>query len=304
MLLNWYRIDIYLENTKIFEGYAKFHTNNIVKELYHINDSDYSDNLIETQTINPEIWNTADNAYSFPVNNELNMFKYEDIISNNIYFNDTPNSTEYDGIISSNGIYTQSGWDTNEIPTTYYIPVTINLTSIASPLSDICFPSGVPISCDQGNIPIQLINPYIHTINNKNIVGVVKTISKDKHLICFEKDSLGPNIPSQKTIISNNHIIYYNGVMKEAVKFVGMNDNIYRKKYKGETLYNVLMERHDKMYVNNLLCETLHPNNRISELHRCLQLLKPGQQDELIKLYNEHIVKNTMLSQKINNKCK
>ena len=30
-------------------------------------------------------------------------------------------------------------------------------------------------------------------------------------------------------------------------------------------LYNVLMEEHDKMVVNNLICETLHPENGMDE---------------------------------------
>jgi len=44
-------------------------------------------------------------------------------------------------------------------------------------------------------------------------------------------------------------------------------ENVYKINYTGEPLYNVLMEEHDKMIVNNLICETLHPKSLIAELY-------------------------------------
>ena len=55
--------------------------------------------------------------------------------------------------------------------------------------------------------------------------------------------------------------------MYEAKEFVGRIKNVTRVQYKGQILYNVLMEEHNKMIVNNLLCETLHPNNIIAKLY-------------------------------------
>jgi hypothetical protein len=139
------------------------------------------------------------------------------------------------------------------------------------PNSPICFPAGTPITCNQGNIPIEKINPDIHTIRNKKIVAITQTISQDKYLVCFEKDALGTNVPSQKTIMSKKHSIFYKGNMMQANQFVGINDNVYKIEYSKEILYNVLMEEHDKMDVNNLICETLHPENRIAKLYIDLQ---------------------------------
>ena len=45
-----------------------------------------------------------------------------------------------------------------------------------------------------------------------------------------------------------------------------MSSNVYRIKYHGETLYNVLFDKHDKMMVNNLICETLHPANIMAKI--------------------------------------
>jgi hypothetical protein len=40
---------------------------------------------------------------------------------------------------------------------------------------------------------------------------------------------------------------------------------VIKVKYSGELLYNVLLEQHSTMKVNNILCETLHPENAIAK---------------------------------------
>ena len=175
-----------------------------------------------------------------------------------------------------------------------------NLQSNIAPISNICFPAGTPITCNQGNIPIEKINPDIHTIRNKKIVGITKTITQDKYLVCFENDALGTKFPSQKTIISKNHSIFYQGNMRKAEQFIGINDKVYKIKYRKEILYNVLMEEHDKMVVNNLICETLHPENDIAGLYRILQHLNPEQQTDLINKYNENVIKNKIFTRSKN----
>ena len=59
--------------------------------------------------------------------------------------------------------------------------------------------------------------------------------------------------------------------MIKAKEFTNMFENVYKVKSNGEILYNVLMEKHDKMIVNNLICETLHPENSIAKLYRVMQ---------------------------------
>jgi hypothetical protein len=171
-----------------------------------------------------------------------------------------------------------------------------------SVISNICFPAGTPVVTNQGKIPIEKLQPYVHTIRNKTIVGITQTITQDKNLVCFEKDSLGPNVPSEKTIISKNHGIFYKGKMMKAKNFVGEFENVYKVKYTGEVLYNVLMEEHDKMMVNNLICETLHPENSIAQIYKVLQKLSPKGQEELIRGCNEHIVKNNIYNSKSSSK--
>ena len=51
------------------------------------------------------------------------------------------------------------------------------------PISNICFPAKTPITTNQGLIDIDKINPEIHTIRNKKIVAVTKTVTQDNYLV-------------------------------------------------------------------------------------------------------------------------
>jgi hypothetical protein len=153
---------------------------------------------------------------------------------------------------------------------------------------------------------IEKINPDIHTIDGKKIVGVTRTISTRDFLVCFEKDSLGKNIPSHKTLITPCHEIFYNGKMKQAVEFVNDCENIYKVKYRGEILYNVLLEEHYKILANNMICESLNPENPIAKLYNLLKTYSSEEQYRLVKEYNEYTLNNNKFNEKqlkILNKC-
>jgi hypothetical protein len=146
-------------------------------------------------------------------------------------------------------------------------PVTVIMKQIITPISNICFVGNTPIVCDQGSIPIRSIQPDIHTIFNKKIVAITQTITDDKYLVCFEKDALGKNLPAKKTIITPHHKIMYKGKLVMAGYFIDHFKGVSKVPYSGEVLYNVLMEKHELMIVNNMLTETLHPKNVIAKLY-------------------------------------
>ena len=191
--------------------------------------------------------------------------------------------------------------------TAWYGPVeTINsntstvkiLSSIPPPVSNICFPEKTPVRTDQGLIHIDLINPDFHTIHKKKIIAITRTITQDKNLVCIEKDSFGPNIPCEKTIITCNHKILYNGKMTKAKNFVGQINNVKNVPYNGEVLYNVLMEEPNKMMINNLICETLDPINSIAELYTKYNLnnLSNYNKIQLINHFNNYVIKKNIYS--------
>ena len=47
--------------------------------------------------------------------------------------------------------------------------------------------------------------------------------------------------------------------------------------YNGETLFNVLLKKHDKMMINNLICETLHPENIAAKISQMKNKTKEKQ---------------------------
>ena len=146
----------------------------------------------------------------------------------------------------------------NQTFTTVYSPF---------PIGNICFPKGTPILTDQGLIAIDKIDIEIHTINQKKIVDITKTISKETFLVCFDKDALGIDMPNQETIITQGHQIFYEGAFHEANWFLEKFSRVKSIPYTGEPLYNVLMEKHDVINVNNLICETLRPDNPIAKFY-------------------------------------
>jgi len=134
--------------------------------------------------------------------------------------------------------------------------------------SNICFVAGTPVNTDQGAVAIDKLDVSKHTIRGKRIVAVTKTISEEKHLVRIRKDALAKNVPSQDTLTTQNHTFFYNGNMVEAKHLVSQMDNAVLVKYDGSTLYNVLQDKHEKMVVNNLIAETLHPEHGIAKMYR------------------------------------
>jgi hypothetical protein len=141
-------------------------------------------------------------------------------------------------------------------------PVSACVT-IQVPLSNICFSGGTLVMTDQGIIEIENITNE-NTINNIKVKFITSIRSNDEYLVCIEKDTICENIPNQRTIITRNHKMLYNGNLIEAENI----PNITLIKYNGEILYNVLLEKNSFMNVHNLICETLDINNVISALYK------------------------------------
>jgi uncharacterized delta-60 repeat protein len=133
-------------------------------------------------------------------------------------------------------------------------------------IEPICVPAGTPILTDQGTIPIDLIDPKKHTIANHRIVAITRAITPEKYLVCFEANSIGINCPSKRTLMTPGHEVLYKGKLVQAKHFIGRVDGVHSVPYNGkDVLYNVLQERHGLMKVNNMVLETLHPENKVAK---------------------------------------
>jgi len=153
--------------------------------------------------------------------------------------------------------------------------------SLSLPISVVCFPAGTPIQTDQGIIPIEQVDASLHTIRKKSIVAVTQTVSPDKYLIQIKAESLGPRIPSNTTVMSKTHCILFQGKMVPAAHLFEQGiEGVSRVVYNGEKLYNVLLEKYEKMMVNHLVVETLHPENNVAQLYRRVLLNDAYSEEE------------------------
>jgi hypothetical protein len=157
---------------------------------------------------------------------------------------------------------------------------------IPTPIVPICFPAGTPVLTDQGYIAIEEIQPELNTIRGKEIVAITKTITNHDKIVCFDRHSLGYNVPNKRTFVSLNHGIIYNKKLIPAKKFVGKKYGVYFKKYNGEYLYNVLMEKHTAMLVNEMKVETLDPKNIVAKLYT--DNYSPEQKQKIILQINNY----------------
>jgi len=161
--------------------------------------------------------------------------------------------------------------------------------SAPPPISNVCFPAGTMITTDQGRSPIERILPSVHTIHGINVLYITKTVTPDHHLICFEKDALGINSPSERTIISKNHLIFHGADFLRAEEYINNMGTVYAIEYTGEPLYNVLLECDHVMYVNNLICETLSHDNHIAVLYRRMESLNTEERRNVIIDHNRQV---------------
>jgi len=156
----------------------------------------------------------------------------------------------------------------------------------------ICFPAGTPVRTDQGEVAIEKLNPSKHTIRGKEIVAITRTRPLFEEIVLIGKNALMNNVPSADTEISKEHRVYYKGSMIKANELVEKCEGVKRIAYNGETLYNVLLKKHDKMMVNNLICETLDPENIMSKI--CGGKYNKIEREDIYAELNEIIKRNAV----------
>jgi surface protein len=222
-----------------------------------------------------ENWDTS------KVTNMNGMFEYTSSLTDvgNLY----DNWVVTDVIANNN----YNGFSTNSALSSMSIP---NFTPTpnpgTTPSSNVCFPAKTPIMTNQGPINIEDINPKIHTIRNKKIVAITKTVAHDKKLVRIAKHALGHLYPEKTTLISQNHKVFYQGKMIKAKHLVD-DCNVNLVPYNGQVLYNVLLEEHEKMQVNNLIVETLHPEHKVAKLYRFLKNVDAAHHAKFIAAFNK-----------------
>ena len=124
------------------------------------------------------------------------------------------------------------------------------------------------ISTDQGRIPVEEVVPGTHTIKNKQILGIPRSVSKDK-MISFPKNSIADNIPNKETLMFPSVLVCdpkRNDSLRLARNFYKDYENVTTKDKQSEIIYNILTEDdQDCVHLNGLKCASLKHQSQVAE---------------------------------------
>jgi hypothetical protein len=125
-----------------------------------------------------------------------------------------------------------------------------------------CILEGTPIETDQGTMAIELITKD-NTINGQKVKELTEQTTTES-LVLLKKGSLEENMPSQDTYFTGEHGIFLNGTMIKAKTLVD-GENIVLADMDECKVYNVVLDTHAKMTVNNMEVETLDPEHPVAK---------------------------------------
>jgi hypothetical protein len=155
------------------------------------------------------------------------------------------------------------------------------------PFATICFVAGSLVLTDQdGYVPIEQLNTDKHTINGSPILAVTQSVTPERYLVKIEAGALSTDSPSVDTLITINHKILHEGVMTESHKLTSGTSFV---EYRQQTLYNVVLKDHGTMTVNNMVVETLDPENLLAKVFIAMKGLTAEQREVMILNYNNYI---------------
>lgn len=275
-------------------GWSNTNANNVLNDTWLSNTSNqpYLLSSFDAELYSPNSYTRDDNeSYSSPnglYQNSNQYYIYDSSVRtiSNITINSTTGSITFGNL--SNGIYTVTVVTGNVLNSIYYNYNTNIFTLYQSiPTPPICFDENTIIKTDQEFVKIKNINKHIHTIDNLQIIKVIKTVPTINYLYCIPPHTFDYNIPNKLTILSPEHKIFYNN------KFIKISDihnkHIYKIIYnKKKPIYNILLEQYHHIYANNLLCETLNHNTTIAKIY--LNYSDPSQLYHLINDMNKKII--------------
>jgi hypothetical protein len=130
--------------------------------------------------------------------------------------------------------------------------LTNNNSNINLPSAQSCFRKGTLVKTDQGTIEIQNIQAGFNTINNKEIKCLTAVYNSD-----------GMVKPSNTMYMQKDHKLMISPFEFSALLTSGKIQ--FESSSSDELLYNVLLENHETMMVENIQVETLNPELEISK---------------------------------------
>ena len=127
-----------------------------------------------------------------------------------------------------------------------------------------CFTGDVLVETNKGLKRISDLDRK-DKLQDREIKGITKTKYSQNKLIVIEKDAFGLNKPNKEIKVAPYHRFMINGKMIEAGNLID-NNKVYACKYRGEYLYNVILEQQSIIKVNGVIAETLDPTSLIAKV--------------------------------------
>lgn len=148
----------------------------------------------------------------------------------------------------------------------------LKFTILEKPIvTQTCFRRGSLIKTDQGNLKIENIVTGYNTINNNIIKRVTQSYNSDGVIVKIDKNSLGQNKPENDLYMQKDHKLLISPF--EFASLLSTNKISFSNSNNEEILYNVLLDSHETMKVNNIEVETLNPDLLVSKY-----FMKPSTQ--------------------------
>lgn len=148
----------------------------------------------------------------------------------------------------------------------------LKFTILEKPIvTQTCFRKGSLIKTDQGNLKIENIVTGYNTINNNIIKRVTQSYNSDGVIVKIDKNSLGQNKPENDLYMQKDHKLLISPF--EFASLLSTNKISFSNSNNEEILYNVLLDSHETMKVNNIEVETLNPDLLVSKY-----FMKPSAQ--------------------------
>ena len=227
--------------TSIFEGASVFGTTTATNEATNIRDWEIN----ETESSGTQL-------------NLTSAFKDAPEMAENVRYWDVANGVTTTDIFSGATAYLASdhagtdhtNWN-NGSPGYQYFDYT----------GTVCFLGSEKVRTDQGLVRFDKLTTD-YTINGYNIKKVTKMLNADNYLIFIKKNAVNKNIPNKGTYISRNHGIVMNNHIVRA-KTLENGTTVLKIPRDPDMIYNVLTIPQTIMFVNNMPCETINPNDPI-----------------------------------------
>lgn len=113
---------------------------------------------------------------------------------------------------------------------------------------------GTKIKTDQGEINVESLNIYKHTIHNSKIIALTREINyNSKKFLLFKKNCLKENIPNNDIFIDpDEKIIFENKIIDAKIFLIKYSNNVEVVDCRDISLFNILFDNDIYLNLNNL----------------------------------------------------